>query len=71
VYPLIIIDSFGVRHMAPIYGALMLALVGGPLGGIVAGNIHDRTGSYDAAFALFAGLNLAAFLGLFLVRRET
>ena len=71
VYPLIIIDTFGVRHLAPIYGALMLALVGGPLGSIVAGNIHDHTGSYDAAFALFAGLNLVAFLGLFLVRRET
>jgi MFS family permease len=71
VYPLIIIDTFGVRHMAPIYGALMLALVGGPLGGIAAANIRDHTGSYDGAFALFAGLNLVAFLGLWLVRRET
>jgi MFS family permease len=71
VYPLIIIDTFGVRHMAPIYGALMLALIGGPLGGIAAANIHDRTGSYDGAFALFAGLNLLGFLALWLVRRET
>jgi MFS family permease len=71
VYPLTIIDAFGVRHLAPIYGALMLALVGGPVGGIVAGNIHDRTGSYDGAFAVFAGLNLLGFLALLLVRRET
>jgi len=71
VYPLIIIDSFGVRHLAPIYGALMLALTGGPLGAITAAYIHDRTGSYDGAFALFAGLNLVGFLALFLVRRET
>jgi MFS family permease len=71
VYPLIIIETFGVRHLAPIYGALMLALVGGPLGGIAAANIHDRTGSYDGAFALFAGLNLLGFLALLLVRRET
>jgi MFS family permease len=70
VYPLIIIDTFGVRYMAPIYGALMLALVGGPLGGIAAAHIRDRTGSYDGAFALFAGLNLLGFLGLLLVRRE-
>jgi MFS family permease len=70
VYPLIIIETFGVRHMAPIYGALMLALLGGPLGSIVAGSIRDRTGSYDGALALFAGLNLLGFLGLLLVRRE-
>jgi len=70
VYPLIIIDAFGIRHLAPIYGALMLALVGGPLGSTTAAYIRDVTGSYDGAFALFAGLNLLGFLGLFLVRRE-
>jgi MFS family permease len=70
VYPLIIIETFGVRHLAPIYGALMLALLGGPLGSIAAGSIRDRTGSYDGAFAVFAGVNLLGFLGMWLVRKE-
>jgi MFS family permease len=70
VYPLIIIETFGVRHLAPIYGALMLALLGGPLGSIAAGSIRDQTGSYDGAFALFAGVNLLGFLGMWLVRKE-
>jgi MFS family permease len=70
VYPLIIIEAFGLKHLATIYGALMLALLGGPLGSTAAGYIHDVTGSYDGAFALLAGLNLLGFLGLFLVRRE-
>ena len=44
--------------MAQIYGALMLMLLpGGALGPIVAAAVHDRTGSYAPAFALFAGLN--------------
>jgi MFS family permease len=70
VYPLIIIECFGARHMVTIYGALMLALVSGPLGSIAAASIHDRTGRYDGAFAFFAALNVLAFLGLLLVRRE-
>jgi hypothetical protein len=32
--------------------------------------VHDRTGSYDAAFAVFAALNLVSFAALFLLRRE-
>jgi nitrate/nitrite transporter NarK len=70
VYPLIIIDTFGVKYLATIYGALMLGLLGGPIGSTAAGYVHDVTGSYDGAFALLAGLNLLGFLGLFLVRRE-
>ena len=71
VYPLIIQHCFGVRHMAEIYGVLMLALLaGGGLGPLFAGAVHDRTGSYDLAFATFAVLNVGAFLALTLVRDE-
>ncbi len=71
VTPLMIVECFGVRHLAAIYGAIMLALFpGGGLGPLFAATVHDRTGSYDVAFAVFAGLNLVAFVSLFLLRRE-
>ena len=71
VTPLMIVECFGVRHLAAIYGAIMLALFpGGGFGPLFAATLHDRTGSYDAAFAVFAGMNLLAFASLFLLRRE-
>jgi MFS family permease len=71
VTPLMIVECFGVRHLAAIYGAIMLALFpGGGFGPLFAATVHDRTGSYDLAFAVFAGLNLVAFGSLFLLRRE-
>jgi len=71
VYPLIIQYSFGLRYMASVYGAMMLALLpGGALGPLFAGAVHDRTGSYDAAFATYAVLNTLAFVALFWVRDE-
>ncbi len=71
VYPLIITACFGIRYMAQIYGAVMLALApGGALGPIFAAAVHDRTGSYDLAFTSFALLNLLAVAALFLLRDE-
>jgi predicted MFS family arabinose efflux permease len=71
VYPLAIADCFGVRYLATIYGALMVVLApAGTLGPVLAGFCHDRTGSYDAAFAFFAAVNVAALAALFLLRRE-
>ncbi len=71
VYPLIVTNCFGVRYMAQIYGALMLALLpGGVLGPIFASAIHDRFGSYEIAFATFAAMNLAAVAALFFLREE-
>ena len=70
-YPLIITWCFGVRFMAQIYGAVMLALLpGGVLGPIFAAQVFDRLGSYDVAFMGFAGLNVAALLSLSLLRDE-
>ena len=71
VTPLIITRCFGVKHLAEIYGVLMLTLLpGGTLGPIFAGAVHDATGSYTGAFVTFAALNAAAWLALTTVRDE-
>ena len=70
--PLIVVEAFGVRHMAQIYGALMFALLpGGVLGPVFAARMFDTRGSYDLAFTSFVFLNLAALAALCFVRRET
>ena len=71
VYPLIIGYCFGVRYLAPIYGALMVNLLfGGALGPIFAAAIHDHLGSYDLAFQGFAALSALTMLALLFVRDE-
>jgi MFS family permease len=63
--PLVVADCFGVRHLARIYGALMLALLpGGVAGATYAGWMFDTTGSYRPAFETFAVLNVVAVVGL-------
>ena len=70
--PLIVVEAFGVAHMAQIYGALMFALLpGGVLGPIFAARLYDTLGSYELAFATFAVLNALSLGLLGLVRRET
>jgi MFS family permease len=70
VYPLIVGACFGVRFMAPIYGALMLALLLGAGGPLFAAAVHDRFGSYDLAFRCFALINGIALVALFFLRDE-
>lgn len=71
VYPLILTHCFGLRYMAQIYGAMLLALLpGGVAGPIFAASIHDHLGSYTIAFQAFAALNLLAVFALFAVRNE-
>jgi MFS family permease len=63
--PLLVAACFGVRHLAQIYGALMVVLLpGGIAGPTVAGWVYDVTGSYRSAFALFAVSNLVALVSL-------
>jgi MFS family permease len=63
--PLVVAECFGARHLAAIYGALMLMLLpGGMLGSVVAGLVYDRLGTYFPAFALFAVLNVASVVAL-------
>ena len=69
--PLVVSRCFGVRHMAAIYGALMVMLFpGGVLGPIFAGAVFDRLGSYHLAFGTFAVLNLVGLFALAWVRPE-
>jgi len=69
--PLVVVECFGVRHLAQIYGALMLALLPGGLAGpTFAGWVYDRLGSYWPAFAVFAAGNLVAVAALAALRRE-
>jgi MFS family permease len=69
--PLIVADCFGVRHMAQIYGVLMIALFpGGTLGPVFAGRVFDQLGSYQSAFTIFALLNLVTVVMLLAVRDE-
>ena len=70
VYPLIVSACFGARWMAPIYGALMPTLLLGAIGPLFAAAIHDRSGSYDLAFQIFALLNALALVALFFLRDE-
>ena len=71
VTPLCVIHCFGVKDLARIYGLLMLTLLpGGTLGPIFAGVVHDRTGSYELAFQLFAVLNVVSFVLLMFLRDE-
>lgn len=59
--PLVIVACFGARHLAAIYGALMLALLpGGVLGPLLAGWTYDVAGSYRVAFTTFAIGNVVA-----------
>jgi MFS family permease len=59
-------NMFGVRNMSMLGGIVFLAhQVGAFLGGWLGGAIYDRTGSYDAAWAVSIGLGvLAALLNL-------
>lgn len=71
VTPLAIAYCFGARHLAQIYGALMLTILpGGALGPIFAGWIHDRSGSYFDAFATIAALNILGLFLLLTIRNE-
>lgn len=71
VYPLIVVHCFGTRYLAQIYGALtVMLLLGGMPGSVLAGFASDQFGSYQPAFAVFAGLNALSLLLLLFVRRE-
>ncbi|MCE7901290.1 MAG: MFS transporter [Gammaproteobacteria bacterium PRO9] len=56
-------DYFGPRHLGKILGGItVLDTLGGGLGPAMIGAIYDRTGSYDQALMLVAGLIVAALL---------
>ena len=66
-----IIDCFGVRYLAKIYGALFpTLLIGAGMGAIVGGLCADWLGTYRPAFAGLAALNVVALVLVKLLRRE-
>lgn len=71
VYPLVIGECFGLRHLASIYGALMVVLApAGAAGGIFAALCFDRFGSYAPAFQVYALVNLLVLASLQWLRDE-
>lgn len=70
VYPLIVTYCFGLRYMAPIYGALMVSLLFGAAGPFFAAAVYDHYGNYDVAFRTFVALNLVCLTALFFLRDE-
>ena len=71
VYPLIITECFGLRNMAPIYGALMVALLpGATIGPVFAAVVYDNLQSYELAFVTFFVLSATGLTGLFFLRDE-
>ncbi len=58
---LLVGELFGMVSLATVFGVIGLAVqVGSGLGPLLIGLIEDRTGSYDAAFAVGAGVLFAA-----------
>jgi cyanate permease len=49
---------------------MLMLFPGGALGPIFAAAVHDRLGSYDLAFRVFAVMNALALVALFFVRDE-
>lgn len=71
IYPLVVSWCFGARSMPRVYGTLMAVLaVGGTAGSVFPQAVHEATGSYAPAFAVYAGLNFAALASLLRLRRE-
>ncbi|MCR9097069.1 MAG: MFS transporter [bacterium] len=71
VYPLVLSHCFGDRYLGEIYGAMTLTLFpGGALGPLFAAALYDWRSDYQIAFAVFAVLNVFAFLALLFVRNE-
>jgi len=65
VLPLVIVECFGVRHLARIYGVIMFMLLpGGTFGPVFAGSVFDTVGDYRIAFTTFALLNVVAVVAL-------
>ena len=70
LYPLIVVHCFGARYMAEIYGMLMLSLLAGTLGPILAAASRDVTGSYTASFPIYAVANGLSLIAVWMVRSE-
>jgi OFA family oxalate/formate antiporter-like MFS transporter len=63
-------DFYGTRNFGLNYGLLLLAwgVAAGFLGGLIAGKVHDATGTYQMAFFSSTAISLAALGALFVAK---
>jgi MFS family permease len=63
----IVLEIFQGRRYATIFGTVMIGLMAGSaMGPWLAGALHDRTGSYAAAFWIAAGLSVVSIAAVWL-----
>jgi len=60
--------SFGLRNLGTVLGITQIGLIGGIIGPLVGGFIHDQTGSYTLAFIIAAVVFLFAGAAAFAIR---
>ncbi len=67
---LVVQQTFGLREYASLMGlyqfAQIVSIAGGP---VLAGRVHDETGSFDVAFATIVGIFVLGMIALFLARQ--
>ena len=67
---LVVQQTFGLREYASLMGlyqfAQIVSIAGGP---VLAGRVHDETGSFDIAFATIVGIFLLGMITLYLARQ--
>ncbi len=62
-------EIFGMMSFGAIFGLIIMATQGGSgVGPLIVGVLEDRTGSYDAAFQVTAGITLLAAVIVFFAR---
>ena len=62
---LVVQEAFGMKAFGSILGVLQMVMIGSMAGApVLAGAIHDRTGSFSGAFLIIAGIFVAAILAL-------
>ncbi len=68
-FPVIVATIFGRKNFASVLRYISFFLILQMFGYLIAGRSFDLTGSYDAAYAIFIGLDFAAVLLLFSLRK--
>jgi MFS family permease len=64
--PMVMAESLGLRRLGSVMGTTgMFATVGAAVGPVLAGHIFDVSGSYNAAFIVFAAMWFAATVSIF------
>ena len=69
---LVVQEAFGMKAFGSILGVVQMAMIGSMAGApVLAGAIHDRTGSFSSAFLIIAGIFVAAIVSLLAAGDDT